>query len=60
MGSRKEAQKGRTIYTLMADSCCMAETNTTLESNILQLKNLKKIKKNLGRILFKKILAVVE
>ena len=44
----------------MADSCCMAETNTTLESNILQLKNLKKIKKNLGRILFKKILAVVE
>ena len=42
----------------MADSCCMAETNTTLESNILQLK--KKKKEKFRQESIQKILAVVE
>ena len=44
----------------MADSCCMAETNTTLESNILQLKNKKKNKEKFRQESIQKILAVVE
>ena len=45
---RREAQDGGDICILMADSCCgTAETNTTLQSNYLIIKNtfVKKIKK---------------
>ena len=44
MGSRKEAQEGGTIYTLRADSCHMAETNTTLYSNDSPIKKKKNLK----------------
>ena len=41
------AQEGRDIYMVMADShCCMAETNTTMQSNYPPIKiNLKIIAK---------------
>ena len=40
-GEGREAQEGGTIGTIMADlHCCMAETNTTLESNFPPIKKL--------------------
>ena len=36
----REAQEGGNICTIMADLCyCMAETNITLKSNFLPIKN---------------------
>ena len=40
-GAGREAQEGGTIGIIMADlHCCMAETNTTLESNFPPIKKL--------------------
>ena len=46
VGGEGEIQEGKDIRILMADSCfCVAETNTTLESNYPPVKNkVKKIK----------------
>ena len=41
-GGRREVPEGGDICTLMADSCCMVETNIHCKAIILQLK-LKKI-----------------
>ena len=39
-GGGREVQEGGDMCILMADShCCMAETNTTMESNYLSIKN---------------------
>ena len=44
-GLRGQAQEGGNVCILMADSCCcMAETNTTLKSNYLPIKNLKMLR----------------
>ena len=41
MGGRREAQEGQDMCIRVADLyCCAAETNTTLQSIILQLKKL--------------------
>ena len=42
-GVGREAQEGRDVYILMADSWwCVAETNTTLESNYPPIKKKKR------------------
>ena len=42
-GVGREAQEGRDVYILMADSWwCVAETNTTLESNYPPIEKKKK------------------
>ena len=38
VGSEREVQEGGDICTLVADSCCMAETNTYCKAIIPQLK----------------------
>ena len=46
MGGGREVQEGGDVYILMADSYwCMAETNTTLESNYPPIEN--KLKKEI-------------
>ena len=46
MGDGREVQEGGDMCISMVDSCCcMAETNTTLQSNYLPIKNKNKLKK---------------
>ena len=43
VGGGREFQEGRNTCILMVDSCCcMAETNTTLKSSYLPIKNFKR------------------
>ena len=49
MGDGKEAQEGGDMCMYIANSlCCIAETNTILQSNYTPIKNKLKIKKDSG------------